>query len=198
MASVRTFRYPFVVLFRFEENRLSDALSMCLRVNPYIDRCVYGLSLARVPLWSTIVKNLIIACGFFSAIFLVTGCEQEGRGFSLPPGNAESGKATFQQLSCGTCHSVKGEDSGETTRKIHVVLGGPTTRVRTYGELVTSVINPSHRIARTNLGEATDESGTSNMKVYNEVMTVQQLVDLVTYLQIKYEVMVPRAHYPAY
>jgi hypothetical protein len=144
------------------------------------------------------MKKLLFASRILFTVFIITGCEQEGRGFSLPQGDANAGKATFQQLGCGTCHSVKGENNGETTRMTHVVLGGLTTRVRTYGELVTSVINPSHRIARATFGEAADESGKSNMTIYNEVMTVQQLVDLVTYLQAKYDIMVPRAYYPAY
>ncbi len=83
-----------------------------------------------------------------------------------------------------------------------VVLGGKVIRVKTYGELVTSIINPSHRIspqfaARSDpsLGE---ESPMPAAKL-NQVMTVQQLVDLVAYLQPAYEVLPPpTSPYPNY
>ena len=40
-------------------------------------------------------------------------------------------------------------------------------------------------------GERVLMDGESKMRRYNEVMTVQQLVDIVSYLQTEYEVVVP-------
>ena len=61
------------------------------------------------------------------------------------------------------------------------------TRIQTYGELVTSIINPSHRLARGYaVEEIASEEGESEMKNYNDVMTVSELIDLVTFLQSHY------------
>lgn len=80
-----------------------------------------------------------------------------------------------------------------------VVLGGGVSRVKTYGELVTSIINPSHKLAR---GfpphRVSDESG-SLMSPYNDVMTVTELINLVAFLQTRYEVKPrPGYRYPVY
>lgn len=116
-------------------------------------------------------------------------------GFRLPDGDAEAGRQTFVSLGCHFCHQVEGVESpSERTGVASVALGGETTRVRTYGELVTSIINPSHRIAPGHDSEAvTDGAGASLMElpVFNDRMTVRQLTDLVAFLQQTYRVVPP-------
>ena len=76
----------------------------------------------------------------------------------------------------------------------NVTLGGETVRVKSYGELVTAIINPSHRIAPGYpLSQVTTPDGQSLMTLgyLNDVMTVQQLIDLVAFLQASYQVMPP-------
>ena len=131
-------------------------------------------------------------------LFLLASCDfgpNSGRGFSLPEGDVEKGRATFVELGCNTCHSVGDIEHVARAEEpdINIRLGGNVSVVKTYGDLVTSVINPSHKINRryTKMGIATDENGLK-MDVYNEFMTVQQLVDLVTYLESNYEIVVPR------
>ncbi|MBT8220258.1 MAG: c-type cytochrome [Bacteroidia bacterium] len=131
-----------------------------------------------------------------SGFLMYSGCMGEGKGFALPEGNLESGKTTFLELKCNACHSL-GEITwqGEGEEK-DIPLGGETTSIKTYGELVTSIINPSHKITTT-LG--LDTSGSSKMKVYNEVMTVEQLVDLVAFLKTEYRLVAPKGtYYPHY
>jgi hypothetical protein len=70
---------------------------------------------------------------------------------------------------------------------IAVELGGETTKVQTYGDLVTSIINPSHRLAKGYPVDQISENGNSKMEYYNEVMTVEELIDLVTFLKTKYQ-----------
>jgi hypothetical protein len=130
----------------------------------------------------------------------LTACDQQSRGFSLPPGDVERGRASFVELGCPQCHRVVGDDElgiSSAEAQLQVDLGGRVTRIKTYGDLVTSVINPSHKISAPG-PDARDSSGGSSMRVYNDVMTVQQLVDLVTYLQETYEVYVPHTQYPTY
>ena len=60
-----------------------------------------------------------------------------------------------------------------------IKLGGEVARIKTYGELVTSIINPSHKLAKGYPPEAVaSEEGQSKMKNYNDVMTVSQLLSV--------------------
>lgn len=80
----------------------------------------------------------------------------------------------------------------------YVELGGTVTRVKSYGELVTAIINPSHKLADGYPEELVSEDGESNMYIYNQHMTVQELVDLVMYLQPHYNVLMPEFSYRVY
>jgi sulfur-oxidizing protein SoxX len=125
-----------------------------------------------------------------------------GRGFSLPEGSVDAGRATFVELGCNSCHSVGDIErvAGLEGPDINVKLGGRVSSVKTYGDLVTSVINPSHKISRPHKyqGLATEDN-VSKMVLYNDVMTVQQLVDLVTWLESNYKLIpVSRTMYPRY
>ena len=136
----------------------------------------------------------ITACAtILGIVLLAAGCNagpKSSRGFTLPDGDAERGKVTFQQLQCHACHTVAGDQLAEWEgeSELTVQLGGEVTRVKTYGELVTSIINPSHRLATGYPTQDVTVEGESKMKNYNDVMTVSQLVDLVAYLQAHYEV----------
>ena len=80
----------------------------------------------------------------------------------------------------------------------YVELGGKVSRVKTYGELITAIINPSHKLARGYAEEVVADHGESHMYIYNSHMTVQELIDIVMYLQPKYDVKVPAYHYRVY
>ncbi len=135
----------------------------------------------------------------FSVVLAGSGCERDTQGFALPEGDAERGRAEFVQLGCTDCHSVMSEpglNEIDPQAEIRVLLGGPTSRVQTYGNLVTSIINPSHRVRRGNREMMANPDGSSRMRSYNELMTVQQLVDLVSFLKRHYEVWTPPTSYP--
>jgi hypothetical protein len=122
------------------------------------------------------------------------GGPKSGLGFRLPDGDAARGKQAFVDLRCNACHNVEGSDlpfSG--TGAASVTLGGRTVRVKTYGDLVTSIINPSHRITPRYPPEQVSLNGQSLMTLpyLNDVMTVQQLIDLVAFLQGSYQVIPP-------
>jgi L-cysteine S-thiosulfotransferase len=135
---------------------------------------------------------------------VVTGCNMaatSSQAFNLPEGDAGNGRNAFVSLECTACHKVRDLDlpAPQTQGPVMVVLGGGVTRVKSYGELVTSIINPSHRLARGFPADDTGRGGESPMAVYNDVMTVTQLIDLVAFLQSQYDV-VPRPgyRYPVY
>ena len=114
-------------------------------------------------------------------------------GFRLPDGDIDKGKATFLELKCHLCHTVAGVElpSPEVAPPVMVNLGGQVRNVRTYGELVTSIINPSHRLAKGYKKELIEVEGKSRMTDYTEVMTVRQMINLVAFLQSRYEVVLP-------
>ncbi|NND96409.1 MAG: c-type cytochrome [Pirellulaceae bacterium] len=121
------------------------------------------------------------------------GCSTDpksAKGFTLPEGDADRGQEWFSQLQCHACHSVAGVEFEQltTSEDKMIALGGDKPYVVTYGELVTSIINPSHRFAT---GYAVDDvktDGESKMRLYNDEMTVTQLTDLVAFLQSHYDV----------
>lgn len=124
----------------------------------------------------------------------LTACEfgpDSPRGFALPRGDAERGQATFVELRCHDCHSAEGVAQRDpAATDIHLPLGGKSTRVTTYAALVTSIINPSHRYSSRLPRVVAEADDASRMPVYNELMTVQELIDLVAFLQPQYEVIV--------
>src|SRR3990172_4502379 len=81
-------------------------------------------------------------------VYLV-GCASNDEGFTLPAGDAERGHAAFVTFRCFDCHQVHNVDlpAGEQPDQVVVKLGGEVTRAKTYSDLVTGIINPSHRLA---------------------------------------------------
>ncbi len=143
------------------------------------------------------------------AVFLVSlvalgGCDRETmmseKGFRLPDGDAQVGREAFIYMQCHQCHTLEGEEFPAIPgmEPPYVALGGKVSKVRTYGELVTSIINPSHKLAKGYAEEVVSEDGESNMYIYNQHMTVQELVDIVMFLQPYYDVVVPDYRYTVY
>lgn len=138
---------------------------------------------------------LIPLSGLF---FVLASCNfgpNSGRGFSLPEGDVAKGRATFVELECNGCHTVGDIEhiAGHEGLDINVQLGGQVTSIKTYGDLMTSVINPSYKAGwRYTDRNTAAEDRVSMMVVDNETMTVRQLVDLVTYLESNYQYVPPR------
>lgn len=124
----------------------------------------------------------------------LAGCEPQARGFALPPGDVAQGLETFRTLQCNQCHSIAGvidHRSDSLYPEVNVRLGGPVLRVKSYGELVTAIIHPTKAVSRP-VGEAAMiDDRVSVMPIYNDRMTVTQLVNLATFLQETYELTPP-------
>ncbi len=134
---------------------------------------------------------------------LSIGCTPSAKsefGFRLPDGDADNGRATFAYMQCNQCHTVVGETFEDIplADPPYVELGGRVSRIKTYGELVTAIINPSHKLADGYAEETVSEDGESNMYVYNRYMTVEELTDLVSFLQSSYDVTPPEYYYRVY
>lgn len=142
--------------------------------------------------------TLLLTC-----VLVLSGCDEDRtmseRGFRLPEGDPMAGRETFLYMHCNQCHTIQGEQLPTIPGfEPFVDLGGSVTRVKTYGELVTAIINPSHKLAEGYATDLVSEDGKSKMYVYNGFMTVQELTDLVMFLQPHYDVVPPEFHYRVY
>ncbi len=145
------------------------------------------------------IRARVGALGAAAAMVLLGGCSdpKSAAGFRLPDGKADVGRAAFVRLNCTNCHTVAGETFAEapTAGVIVVPLGGEVVRVQTYGQLVTSIINPQHIVDSKYQGNYTDATGASLMPDYTKTMTVDEVIHLVTFLQTHYRLKMPEYPY---
>jgi len=149
------------------------------------------------------MNKKLFLISLFALLWAVGGCTQNpksGAGFRLPDGDANQGREVFLYMQCNQCHTIKGIELPAIpyADPAYVELGGRVATVKTYGDLVTSVINPSHRLAPGYAKEKVSENGESKMYTYNRHMTVQELIDLVAFLQSQYDVIPPQFDYRVY
>ena len=141
---------------------------------------------------------------FCTALFALSACQQGNPGqgdVHLPEGDATNGQALFVSLGCASCHNVVGAElpEADTAGPVRVLLGSRTGRRMSYGQLVTSIVNPSHKLARRYRADEVSADGASLMATYNDVLTVTQLTDLVAFLEAHYEAVDrPGYKYPVY
>ena len=145
------------------------------------------------------MRNETFTVAFACLLTLLAGCAQptleeqskSARGFTLPDGDAERGREAFVALRCTACHEVAGlEDElprPTANPQTGVKLGGLAMREPADGELVTSIVSPSHQIYPAGEEGRVLSGEGSRMADMNGVMTVQQLIDLVAFLHERYE-----------
>jgi sulfur-oxidizing protein SoxX len=129
---------------------------------------------------------------------LVAGCASGALfGFPIEQGDIAAGRQAFLDHRCHQCHSIADErlpPLAGADRPI-LELGGPTTMVRSYADLTTSIINPSHAISERYRDEQlllnTEIPLDSPMPRPNiDTMSVRQLIDIVAFLDSKYRLVV--------
>jgi hypothetical protein len=133
-------------------------------------------------------------------VVLMGACESQEKsslGFHLPDGDTERGRAAFLELKCNACHRVTKLDlpAPVADPPAPVVLGGYVAHEVTDGPLVTSILDPSYKVSRRYKREWVTSGNGSRMVNYREVMTTQELVDVVAFLHKQYQV-VPEMLYP--
>ena len=136
----------------------------------------------KITVWSI---SILAAVG-------LTGCNEgtkSSKGVRLPAGDPEQGKAAFVSLQCHTCHEVVGVVLPAPPSKgvNQFFVGGEVTKLRTYGDLVTSIINPSHGLSPGFDRKRLEGTKLSPMPEFNQVMTVGQMIDLVAFLHPRYK-----------
>lgn len=105
------------------------------------------------------------------------------RPFTLPQGNPQAGREVFIALECDKCHAVQGErfpgDPADVGGIGPDLTGmGPLHPPEYFAE---SIINPNAVL--TEGPGYLGEDGRSKMPSYNEVLTIEQLIDLAAYLK---------------
>lgn len=135
-----------------------------------------------------------------AALFgLMIGCDSgphSAAGFRLPEdGDAVRGKAAFIARQCHDCHEVSGVDLPQPIipPPVMVVLGGERELPMTDGYLVTSIMNPSFKLARYPQDQITLD-GHSRMP-HHEELTLREMTDIVAFLQTRYFVRRPPPKY---
>jgi Cu/Ag efflux protein CusF len=104
----------------------------------------------------------------------------KGWQFTMPKGDATKGREAFEKFGCYVCHEIRGERFPAAAPP-GGVLGpelsqmGPLHPLEYFTE---SVINPSAHAAKKHRGP----DGKSTMPAHNDRMTVQELIDLSTYM----------------
>jgi hypothetical protein len=134
------------------------------------------------------------------ALLALAACTGEGKpvkGFVLPEGDVAQGEQVFLDFNCHHCHTIPGKTFPEPDFEPPFILaiGGEVYRVRNYGELLTSVVNPDHIISPKYirmLKEAERKPVVSPMPYFGEEMTVAELIDLVEFLHAQYTKLQPQ------
>jgi L-cysteine S-thiosulfotransferase len=114
--------------------------------------------------------------------------------FPIGSGDVAEGREAFVRLGCAQCHTVSGVALPEFTgtRFIEMPLGGEIIFAKTYGNLVTSIINPNHIISDVYLDQlpAEQRRRTNTTPMYmNPNMKVTELLDIVAFLNSRYSLL---------
>lgn len=135
--------------------------------------------MSQLRVWSAVVGAAIVT----------TACEPPPPDFALPEGDIARGQELFVSFDCTACHTVRDLDlpQPEVKGPVSISLGGRVSKLKSYQELLTSVVNPSHKLMKRQKVDEISRDGESLMTVYNDVMTVTELVDIVAFLESRYE-----------
>jgi Cu/Ag efflux protein CusF len=106
--------------------------------------------------------------------------QPKGWQFTMPKGDAAKGREAFEKYACYVCHEVRGEKfpaapppGGGLGPELSQM--GPLHPLEYFTE---SIINPSAHAAK----KYREPAGKSTMPAHNERMTVQELIDLSSYM----------------
>ena len=133
-----------------------------------------------------------IALVIIIPLAFLSGCEKAQapvKGFILPPGDATLGKQAFVEIGCPKCHTVVGANIQQPpSEQFHIELGEDNRRVRHYGDLLTSVVNPDHKVsAAYRVQDESKDEISSPMPKFASTMTVEQMLNIVEFLHQAYE-----------
>ena len=129
---------------------------------------------------------------------LIAGCASGALfGFPADQGDIVAGRQAFIDHRCHQCHSIADERLPALAGADRPIfeLGGETTMIRSYADLTTSIINPNHAVSERYRDQElllnTQIPLESPMPMPNiDTMSVRQLIDIVAFLDSKYQLIV--------
>lgn len=153
----------------------------------------------HVPLWRG-VGRLAVSGALLTSVGIAVWAQQapvkpapehgahgtpEGWKLSWPAGNTTAGREVFVKLECYSCHEVKGEAFPRPDARLEPGKVGPELSfmapLHPAEYFAEAIINPSAVIEEGKGYRAPD--GNSKMPGYNDLVTVQEVIDLVAYLK---------------
>jgi len=133
------------------------------------------------------------------ALVFLAGCrtypDQVGSfRFPILSGDIQRGQDAFIRLECNQCHAVDGIElpAFAGPKPVTVVLGGDLYFAKTYGDLVTSIINPDHVLSDNYLEQLPQQvrrRTVSSPMYLKEDMLVTELIDIVAFLNSRYRLL---------
>lgn len=133
------------------------------------------------------------------ALVLLGGCRtypDEVGSFRFPilNGDIQRGQQAFTRLECNQCHVVDGVElpAFAGPRPVTVELGGELYFAKTYGDLVTSIINPDHVLSdryTEQLPREVRRRTVSSPMYLKEDMLVTEMIDIVAFLNSRYRLL---------
>jgi len=145
-------------------------------------------------------RGVPLTLSIFCLVVGLSGCADDSRapvkGFVLPTGDIDAGQQVFANVGCRYCHSVTDLELPPFKAEpvLNIELGGEVRKVKDYGELLTSIVNPGHTISyehRSQLPKEADELE-SPMPNFNVELSVQDLIDLTEFLHSRYQALQPQ------
>jgi len=104
----------------------------------------------------------------------------EGWHFTWPQGDPVKGREVFVKLECYSCHAIQGEQFPAPSGDVGPELAAMAA-LHEAAYFAEAIINPNTVIEPDKGYEAAD--GASKMPSYNDLVTIQEVVDLVAYLK---------------
>jgi len=144
-------------------------------------------------------KTACFSLGFLLLMLALSACTVESpavKGFVLPDGDVALGEQVFIKYGCHGCHIIPGVDLPKIEPEPALVMeiGGEVYRVKNEGELLTSVINPTHVVSQEYIAKLEDADrydGSTPMPYYGDAMTITEMINLVTFLRAQYSKLMP-------
>ncbi len=141
------------------------------------------------------MRPKVLLAALLAAIVIgVSGCAYTPIfGFPREAGDIQAGRQAFLDHQCHRCHSISGERLPALAGADAPILelGGETIYVKSYADLMTSIINPDHRISERYRDQMMRRGiipvETPMPQPHVDTMTVRQLIDLVAFLDSKYQ-----------
>ncbi len=117
---------------------------------------------------------------------ILSGCARRAEPVArldLPVGDSSRGRQAFIELDCIRCHRVLGANLPEPeVRRMGILLTAEPGGVKNYVRLVNAIIHPPPAPDWSKGTPAIKEIIRPRMPLVNERMTVQQLIDLISFL----------------